>query len=132
MNKKLAVVAALLLVQPIIADVATAAENTERFKKNAGASLKQKRAEKILVMMRALGISHPDFTALVYDIDRRSKGRYLMLHEEKISGGTLSLRYTLEPKVSIKQIELLYVPEDSNTEYSVRTNAVMVNYKLKF
>lgn len=132
MNKKLAVVAALLLVSPVVTDVAAAAENPNHLNKDAGASHKQKRAEKILLMMKALGISDPDITALVHDIDKRSRSGYLMLHEEKISGGSLSLRYTLEPRISTKQIELHYAPDNSNTEYSVRTNAVMVKYRLKF
>lgn len=132
MNRLLVVVAALLLIQPIKTSVAAAAENPEHFTKHANASLKQKKAEKLLLMMKSIGISDPNLTSLVNEINDRSKNGYLMLREEKMSGGTLSLRYAIEPKINVKQLELLYVPENSHTEYSVRSNAVMVNYKLKF
>jgi hypothetical protein len=139
MNKILSVVTALLPIMLIAVaslaieiNVAVAAENPEHFSKDAGVSLKQKRAEKVLLMMKSLGISDPDITAFIREIDGRSKNGHLLLSEEKIAGGTLSLRYALEPKISAKQIELLYAPENSNTEYSVRTNSVMMNYKLKF
>lgn len=132
MNKILAVVAAFLLTRLITISVALAAENPEYPTRDAGVFLKQKKSEKILFMMKSVGISDPDITALVNEIDGRSKDGYLMLYQEKISAGTLSLRYALEPKINAKQVELLYVPDHSHTEYSVRTNAAMVSYKLKF
>ncbi len=132
MNRLLVVVAALLLIQPIKIDVAAAAENPEHFTKHANANLKQKKAEKLLMMMKSLGISNPNITALVNTVDANTKNGYLMLHKEDLSSGTLSLSYKLEPKIGVKQLELLYIPKDSNTEYKARTNAVMVNYKLKF
>ncbi|MEQ1789863.1 MAG: hypothetical protein ABL857_05405, partial [Rickettsiales bacterium] len=88
--------------------------------------------EKILFMIESLGISDPDISAFVYEIDNRTKDGYFMLHQKRVAGGTLSLRYALEPKISTRKVELLYAPDNSHTEYSVRTNSVMINYKLKF
>lgn len=135
MNKILAVVAALLLIQLVElveTSVATAAENPEHLTKRADVSLKQKKAEKFLMMMKTIGISDPNLTALVRMVDSNTKNGYLTLHQEEIAGGTLSFTYKLEPKVGVKHLELLYVPKDSHIEYRARTNSMMVNYKLKF
>ena len=136
MNRLLVVVAALLLVKPIEISVAAAAENPEHFTQHANANLKQKKADKILAILRTLGISDPEVTSLVNEINTRSKDGYFMLREERIetgiTSGTLTVRYATKAKIGTKQLELLYAPDNSNTEYSVRTNAVMVNYKLNF
>ncbi len=132
MNRLFVVVAALLLVQPVKVNVAVAAENPEHFNKHADASLKQKKSEKLLMMMKSIGISDPNLTALVNIVDANTKNGYLTLHQEEIAGGTLSFSYKLEPKIGMKQLELLYVPKDSHVEYRARTNSVSVNYKLKF
>lgn len=135
MLKNLAVVAALLLAF-IITNVATAAENPEHFTKLADAKFKSKKSEKILKMIKAVGISDPDITNLVNQMDERTKDGYLTLHQEKIDGGTLggtlSLRYELHSGVKVKQLELRYAPDNSNMEYTARKSAVMANYKFKF
>ena len=136
MNKLLVVVAALLLVKPIEISVAAAAEKPEHFTQHANANHKQKKADKIIAMLKTLGISDPEVTSLVNEINTRSKDGYFMLREERIStgitSGTLTVRYATKAKIGTKQLELLYAPDNSNTQYSVRTNAVMVNYKLNF
>ncbi len=133
MNRILAVAAALLLIQPIEMGVATAAENPEHLTKDAGVSLKQKKSEKILIMLKALGISDPSLTEFVNNVEGRTKNGYLTLHQEDdVLGGTLSFRYEMKAKIGTKQIELHYAPKDSNFEYKARTNSVMMNYKLRF
>ncbi len=132
MNRLFVVVAALLLVQPVRVNVAVAAENPEHFNKHANGSLKQKKSEKLLMMMKSIGISDPNITALVNIVDANTKNGYLTLHQEEIAGGTLSFSYKLEPKIGVKQLEILYVPKDSHVEYRARTNSVSVNYKWKF
>ena len=136
MNKMLAVVAALLLIQPTIIGVAAAAEDPEHLDKYAGAPLKQKKVEKLLAMLRTLGISDPQITSFANEINDRHKNGYFMLRQERIetpmSEGNLTLRYATDRGVGIRQLELNYTPDDSHTEYSVRTNAAMVTYKLHF
>lgn len=124
--------AALLLIQPIIASMAAAAENPEHKHQNAKENLKQKKAEKLLMMMEAIGISDPDIKEFVYKVNGRMQDGYLMLHQEEIAGGKLSFRYQLKPRVKAKQLELKYVPDDSNFEYTARTNSIMVNYSFSF
>lgn len=133
MSRISVVVAALLLV--IIENhVAVAAEIPEHTAPYANASLKQKKVEKLLEMLRSIGISDPNITRLANEIDNRRRNGYLLLHEEQVQGGNLSLRYTTDNGggLAVKHFELLYAPENSHTEYSVRSNAVMVNYKLNF
>ncbi len=132
MSKILAIVAAFLLFQPIGATVAMAAEYPEHLSKNVDATLKQKKAEKILLMLKAIGISDPDIREFAYKVEERTKDGYLMLHQEEVIGGKLSFRYKLKPNVSVRQLELQYVPDDSNFEYTARTNSVMMNYKFNF
>jgi hypothetical protein len=135
MNKLLAVVAALLLIQPTI-KVATAADNSKHFDKYADAPRKQKKVDKILAMLRSLGISDPEITAFAHEINDRRKDGYFMLRQERIetplSEGNLTFRYVSDGKIGIKRLELNYTPDDSHTEYSLRTNAAMVTYKLRF
>ncbi|MEK6745649.1 MAG: hypothetical protein AABY33_01270 [Pseudomonadota bacterium] len=125
------VVAALLLVM-IENHVAVAAENLEHKSKYANANLKQKKVDKILEMLRSIGISDPEITKLANEIGNRRGDGYFLLHEEQITGGNLSLRYVTEGKIGIKQLELHYAPENSNMQYSVRKNAAMMNYRLNF
>ncbi len=132
----MAVVAALLLIQPAITGVATAADSPEHFDKYADATLKQKKVEKLLAMLRSLGISDPQITSFANEINERHKDGYFMLHQERIetpmSNGSLTLRYATEGKIGIRQLELNYTPDNSHTEYSLRSNAAMVKYKLRF
>lgn len=132
----LAVVAALLLIQPTKISVAAAADIPEQSHKYADAPLKQKKVEKLLAMLRTLGISDPEITSLANEIDERHKDGYFMLRQERIetpmSNGNLTLRYATEGKIGIKELELNYTPDNSHTEYSLRSNAAMVTYKLHF
>ncbi len=137
MNKLLAVVAALLLIQlTIILCVAAAAENPEHLDKYANAPIKQKKVEKLLAMLRSIGISDPQITSFANEINERHKDGYFMLREERIetpmSEGNLTLRYATDRGVGIRQLELNYSPDDSHTEYSIRSNSAMVTYKLHF
>lgn len=133
MSKISVVVAALLLIM-IENHVAVAAEIPEHTTQYANASLKQKKVDKLLEMLRSIGISDPGITRLANEIDDSHRDGYFLLHEEQVENGNLSLRYTTENGggVGIKHFDLHYSPENSHTEYSVRSNSVMVNYKLNF
>ncbi len=125
------VVAALLLVM-IENHVAVAAENLEHKSKYANANLKQKKVDKILEMLRSIGISDPEITKLANEIGNRRGDGYFLLHEERIESGNISLRFATEGKIGIKQLELHYAHENSNMQYSIRKNAAMMNYRLNF
>lgn len=126
------VVAALLLVM-IENHVAVAAEMPKHTQQYANGSVKQKKVDKLLEMLKSIGISDPEITRLVNEINSRHYDGYFLLYEERIAGGNLSFRYSTEGGgVGVKHFELLYAPEDSHTEYSLRSNVVTVNYKLNF
>ncbi len=146
-------VAALLLIQNIFIHnkLAVAAENNEHSNRRyadanhkpksqkafeEASSKNSRKAEKIIVMLKSIGISDRDTMELVNDIDARTNDGHFLLHEEKISSdftnGSLSLRYDLQPRIKTKMLELHYTPDNSNTEYSIRTNSVMVNYNFSF
>lgn len=131
----MAVVAALLLNLPITTGVAAAADNighSPEKQEDAKIFLKQKKAEKIIVMLNSMGIDNPEIIEFVNTVNNRTKDGYLMLHQENITEGTVSLRYKLKPAIGIKQLELQYKPQDSNMEYRLHSNSVMVNYKFSF
>lgn len=132
MKRVLAIVAAFLLFDPIEASVATAAEKPEHLTTNASVASKQKKVEKFLMMLKAIGLSDPALTEVIYTVESRTKNGYLMLHQEDIADGVLSLGYKLQPKIGAKQLELKYTPKDSNFEYKAHTNSVMLEYKMKF
>ena len=128
------VVAALLLAQP--ANVAVAAEFPEQDHAydltDAGDKHTSKKARKVLVLLRAIGVNDPDVMEFVQGVDARSQDGYLTLHEEKLESGSLKLGYAMEGKVGIKQMELRYEPEDSHMTYSARPTGVLAQYKVKF
>jgi hypothetical protein len=138
MRKTWSVVAALLLALPPLttADVAVAADESGDLppaeRGDAASKHNSKKAQRTIVMLSALGLAHPLVTEMVYEVDGRTKNGYFMLHEERYAEGQVSLRYQLVPKIGIKQLELRYAPDESNVEYTVRSNAVMVNYRLAF
>ncbi len=137
MNKTLAVVAALLLGQVAIINVAAAVEipgnpGPEYLSKDTNASHKQKKAEKLLGMMKSVGISDSGIARLVNEVDANTKDGQLMLYKNEVAGGKISLRYEFNPDMNNKKLGLFYQPENSHTEYSVHTNGAMVRYKFKF
>lgn len=130
--KRVSVVVAALLLVMIENHVAVAVEPPEHKSKYANANLKQKKVEKILEMLRSIGISDPRITKFANEIDNRRRDGYFLLYEEQTTVGNLSLRFVTEGKIGIKQLELHYAPEDSHMQYSIRKNAAMVNYKYNF
>jgi len=121
MNTNRLVVALLLL--SMVGNQAQAAETPEHQSKNA---------RKILHVLGTIGINDPQVKSFISGIDKNVKDGYLQLHEEKIAGGTLTLHYELKPGVTSKQIELKFVPDNSNWVATARPKEVMVRYNYKF
>ena len=129
MSKNLLVVAALLLAS---SSMAAAADISTHLTQNADQIRTQKRAEKIVMALSAVGISDPALTELVQEVSTRTKDGYFLIHEEKIADGRLRINYQTKPGLNLKQLELHYTPEDSHMEYYARKDAVMATYSLKF
>ncbi|MEZ5691540.1 MAG: hypothetical protein R3D71_07740 [Rickettsiales bacterium] len=127
-----AIVVALLLDLLIWSDVAIAADKNRHSSENVKVELKRKKMEKLLIMMNTVGVDNPKIISFIQIVNKHTKDGYLTLHKREMYDGTLSLRYKLSPKINSKQIELRYVPDDSNFEYSAKTNSLMVNYKFRF
>jgi hypothetical protein len=122
MTRYVLVVAALLLTGQ--ANVAVAAEEEK--------PQHSKNAVKVLATLDMLGINNKEIRDMLTAVDSRIEKGYLNIAEEKVMGGRLLLHYKLSGKQGIKQLELMYAPEDSNAEVRASTRGVMFNYKLKF
>lgn len=124
MSKTLAIATVLAL----LGGTAIAAEPTE----SSDPEYQSKNARKFVKMLAAMGIDDPRVKNFVGDVDERVEDGYLRLAEERTMGGTLTLHYELSGGFGGKQAELLFTPDDSNFQYSARTNAVMMKYQLRF
>jgi len=117
----------LVVVTLLLATVVTpayAADPTEHQSKNA---------RKVFAVLGSLGINDPQIKSFISDIDKHVKDGYLHLAEERIAGGKLVLHYEIKgAKVTSKQIELRFTPDDSNWVATARPNEVMVRYSYKF
>lgn len=91
-----------------------------------------KNSKKIIIIMNSVGLNNKDLHQLVHYVDSRVDDGYFNITEEQVVGGKISLQYELGTKIGTEQFQLKYAPENSNFEYTARTNAVMVNYNLKF
>ena len=136
MNKTLPVVAALLLT--ILGNVAAAAEKPKYLPKDREEDLtllnkrNSPKIEKILMTLKTFGISDPAIAEFATTVDTRTSGGYFLIHEEKMLGGSLKLRYALKPSIGTKQLELRFTPEESHMEYIMRKNSVMAVYSYSF
>lgn len=91
-----------------------------------------KKVRKIYVILNSIGVNSPEVKQFIESVDARVDNGYLMLREERVANGTLTLHYELSGGLRAKQIELRFTPDDSNWQATARPDAVMVNYKLKF
>lgn len=127
MIRKLLVVAALLLtgLTELVAEheAIAAVENSEQHSKNA---------QKVLIILKNLGISDPDIKDFIDRVDSRSHDGYLHLTEEKAMGGKFELKYELDSRVSARQLQLTYTPNESRVQAIARTDGITVNYHLRF
>lgn len=123
MVKSKSVVAALLLV--ISPGVADAAEDEP--------GQKSKSARKALVILGHMGVDSKEIRSLVNEIDSRIEGDYLTFAKERLAdSGTIRFHYRLGEGMKLKNIELQYVPDNSNWNATARPDSVMVNYTYKF
>lgn len=121
MNKKLLVVAALLLTNPVA--VAQAADSPGQ---------KSKHARPALVLLGQLGINNAEITEFVSYVDQKIDNGKLHIAQQKQFGASFELNYKLSGGVGIKQLELRYAPENSNFEATANREALMVNYKFNY
>lgn len=126
MNRKALAITAFLLT--ITGGMANAAENPEI----QSPEHQSKNARKVLTMLTAMGLDDPGIKSFIGDVDKRVDNGYLRIAEERTMGGTLKLHYELSGGITGKQAELRFTPDDSNFQYTARTNAVMVKYELHF
>lgn len=121
MIRLLGIAAALLMSS--LAGIAAAAENSEHPSKNA---------QKIIATLESVGINNKDVKAFISEANQYIDHGYLNLASRKMAGGKLTLRYQLSGGISTRQVELHFVPENSNFEGIARTNLIMVRYHLEF
>lgn len=121
------VVASLLLTT--VTEVARADDFLPR---DPSAQPKIEKSRKIDIFLNAIGANGTEVKRLVDAVDGRVHDGYLHLGEERVPGGKLVLHYELSGGVRAKQLELRFTPDDSHWQATARTDAVMVNYKLKF
>lgn len=83
--------------------------------------------------MQTLGLNDPRVMALINDVHQRTKKGYFSLYEERVAKGKLVLHYELQHGIDKDQLELRFTPaDDSLVNYTLRPNALMANYQLKF
>ncbi len=116
------VVAALLLV--VTPNMAVAAEDEP--------GQKSKNARKALVILGHLGADSKEVRSLINEIDSRIEGDYLTFAKERVETGTIRFHYRLGEGMKLKNIELQYVPDNSNWTATARPDSVMINYSYKF
>ena len=114
---------ALLLVSGLIAHPAAA---DERLKKPT------KKGEKINAYLESMGINNPEILAFTSAVSERVEGRYLRVTEEQFDTGRLVLHYRMQPKVSIRQLELKFQPEGYESELVATNHSFMVHYTYRF
>jgi len=117
----------LVVVTLLLATVATPAYAADP------AEPQSKNARKVLAVLGTIGINDPQVKSFISGIDKHIKNGYLQLAEERVAGGTLVLHYDINgTKITSKQIELRFTPDDSNWVATARPNEVMVRYSYKF
>ncbi|MDX1975733.1 MAG: hypothetical protein SFT92_08700 [Rickettsiales bacterium] len=100
--------------------------------------MKSEKTQKALIVLGAIGINSTDALDFIQMIDDNIEDGYFWIAERPLGGGSLMLRYQLDKKSDIysykdkRQIELRYVPENSNFQAYARPDRVVIEYKLKF
>ena len=112
-----------LLMLPFISSAA-ADEDTEQ---------RNKRAQKVLATLRMLGIANPKLNTLVTEATSHvEQDGYFYVADQKMDDGRLALRFECRGIPKLRQLELSYVPKDSNYSLTANTRGVMFNYHYDF
>jgi hypothetical protein len=89
----------------------------------------KRKAEKIIGILNAVGITHPLVAETAHYIKENSRDDYFYFSENKNQNLNFGLRHELgTPK--LERLELYMQPDDSNYVYTLSTEAVMVRYKV--
>lgn len=116
--------AALLLVSGLV-NGAAAGDDLNKIKAS-------KKAKAVSLYLEKLGFNDSRVKRLTNELNERLEGDYLRLGEEKFEYGRVVLFFEVEPRVTSKQIQLKFQPDNSNFEYTASTRGLMVNYRYEF
>lgn len=91
----------------------------------------KRKAEKIIGILHAVGMTHPIVAETAHYIKENSRDDYFYFTQKKHENLNLGLRHELgTPK--LERLELYMQPEDSDYIYTLSTEAAMVRYSVEF
>lgn len=123
MSRNVLAVTALLMLMPV-SNAAAADEATEQ---------RNKRAQKVLATLEMLGIAHPEIKNLVMEAQEHvEEDGYFYIADHKMEEGRVALRFEYRGVPKLRQLQLSYVPKDSNYSLTATTRGVMLRYHYEF
>ena len=91
----------------------------------------KRKAEKIIGLLKAVGLTHPIVAETTYYVQKNIHDDYFYFTEKKYDNYSLGLRHEVgTPK--FERLELFYQPDDSDYVYTVSPEAALIRYKVEF